>query len=134
MSDFDKYKQRGAGGTPGGLGSFLFGLILTLIGGYMLLTEIRVTTGFWGFRLFGGISPFGATMIIFIIGVVLLFMDAKSKIGWVLAGGSLLFALIGIIANLQVYFANTSLYVLLVMLVLFFGGIGLMLRALRSVE
>ena len=129
--------KTGAGGTPGGLGSFLLGAVMTLAGGYMFLNQVQVSTGFWGYRFgFGGIgiSAFGATMVVFMIGVVLVFFNSKSMIGWIISGGSLLAVFIGIIVNLQVYFARTSLYVTLIMFILLFGGIGLMLRALRNVE
>ena len=129
--------KAGAGGTPGGLGTFFLGLVMTISGGYMFLNQVQVSTGFWGYRFgFGGvgISAFGATMVIFMIGVVLIFFDSKGKVGWLVSGGALLAVFIGIIVNLQVYFARTSLYITLIMFVLLFGGIGLMLRALRSVE
>jgi hypothetical protein len=70
--------------------------------------------------------------IFFLLGVVLVFFDVDSKPGRVLIGGSLLFMLVGIIANLRVYFANKSLFVLLGILILLFGGIGLMARALKA--
>ena len=108
---------------------------MSVAGGYMLLTQVQVTTGnFWGRTYFGGITPFGATMILFILGVILLFYDSRKIWGWALAGGSLLLVLIGLIANLRIYLAYTSLYVLLIMLILLFGGLGLILRALRDVE
>lgn len=125
--------KEGAGGTPGGLGSFLLGLVMSLIGGYLLLNTVQVSTGFWGYRMLGGaVTPFGLTMIFFLIGVVLVFFDVDSKPGRLLVAGSLLFMIIGIIASLRVYFWNTSLFVLLGILILLFGGIGLMGRALRS--
>ncbi len=45
------------------------------------------------------------------------------------AGALILVA--GIIVNLQIYFQPTSLYNTLVMLVLLFGGLGLVARSLR---
>ncbi len=125
---------RGAGGTPGGTGDFVLGVVLALIGLYLLSRQVRVTTGFWG-RWFGwgefGVSAFGVTMIILMIGVVLIFQDGRSRLGWVITGGSLLFTLIGIIANLQVVFAPTSLYVTLAILGLLAVGLGLILRGVR---
>lgn len=127
-----EYKN-GPGGTSGGLGQFVIGLIMSLAGGYMLLTTVTVTSGFFGMRWLGGsVSPFGALLILFLLGVGLLFFDGRSKAGWALAGISLLVILIGIIVNLRVYFAPTSLLVTLIMLVLLVGGIGLMARALKA--
>jgi hypothetical protein len=92
-----------------------------------------VTSGFFGSRWLGGsVSPFGAVLILFLLGVGMLFFDGRSKVGWALAVISLLLIFIGIIVNLRVYFAPTSLLVTLIMFVLFVGGIGLMARALKE--
>ena len=134
MNDLDALKGRKRP-PKGTLSQFLLGLAMSVAGGYMLLTQVQVGTGgFWGRTYFGGVTPFGATMILFILGVILLFYDSDKIWGWVLAGGSLVIVLIGLIANLRIYMASTPFYVLLVMLVLLFGGLGLMLRALRHVE
>jgi hypothetical protein len=125
--------KRGAGGTSGGLGQFFIGLLMSLAGGYILTNQIQVTSSFFGARWFGGtISAFGVTLIPFLIGVGLIFFDGRSKPGWVLTILSLLVIFIGIIANLRIYFAPTSLYVTLITLVLLVGGIGLMARALKA--
>lgn len=137
MDDWQAYK-RGAGGTPGGLGTFFLGLIMTLIGGYLLLNQIQVSSGFFGWRyaLFSGfnISAFGVTLILFLLGVGLIFFDGRSKPGWLLTGGGLLLIIVGVLATLRVYLQTTSLYVLLAILVLFVGGLGLMARSLRAME
>ncbi len=124
--------QRGAGGTPGGVGTFIIGVIMALAGGYILTNQIVVTNPFWGYRLpFVGfeLSAFGVTLIPFLIGVGLIFFNYRSVLGWILAGGSLLLIFIGILTNLQVYFAPTSLFITLVMLILLVGGIGLVIRS-----
>src|ERR1051325_9013138 len=43
-------RARSPGGTPGGLGEFLGGLALVVAGGYLLLNQVTVTSGFWSFR------------------------------------------------------------------------------------
>ena len=42
--------KKGAGGTPGGIGDFIFGAVLTLIALYLISNQIRVTSGFFGWR------------------------------------------------------------------------------------
>lgn len=37
----------GAGGTPGGIGQFLIGILLAGIGVYLMLNQVQVTTS-WG--------------------------------------------------------------------------------------
>lgn len=123
--------KRGAGGTPGGIGMFIIGVIMALAGGYMLMNQLIVTNTFWGFRIFGfGVSAFAVTLIFFLIGVGVLFFNYRSLIGWLLTGGSLLAMLIGVITNLQLYFAPASLFVTLGIFILLVGGIALIVRSL----
>jgi hypothetical protein len=120
---------RGAGGTPGGLWEFLLGTGMAVAGGYLLLNQVTVTSGFWSW--WGG-HTFGLTLVPFIFGVGLLFFDGRSKPGWLLMFAGLVIIFSGIIANLQIYFRQTTLFETLVMLVLLAGGIGLVARSLRS--
>ena len=120
---------RGAGGTPGGLGEFLIGLAMAAAGGYWLTSSVTVTSGFW---ILWGYNAFGLTLVPLIFGIALLFFNGRSKIGWLLLFVGSVFILAGILMNLQIYFRNTSLFNMLVMLVLLFGGIGLIARSLRS--
>ena len=69
-------------------------------------------------------------MIPFIIGVGFLFANGSSKLGWALTGGSLVAIISGVLANL--YFAPTSLWNTLLILVLLAGGVGLVIRSLRA--
>lgn len=120
---------RGPGGTPGGLGQFLFGLAMAAAGGYMLTSRVSVTSGFWHFW---GYNAFGLTLVPFILGIVLLFFNGRSIAGWLLLFVGVVLILAGVILNLQIYFQHTSLFELIVMLVLLFGGIGLLARSLKS--
>lgn len=117
------------GGTPGGLGYFLFGLVLTCLGGYFLANQVSVVGSYWSFY---GANTFGLTLVPLLIGVGLLFWNGKSLAGWVLTIAGALFILAGVIANMHIYFRPTSLFNTLVMLVLFVGGLGLIARALGS--
>lgn len=129
-------KLKGAGGTAGGIKHFFIGIIMALSGGYLLTNQIQVRTGYWGYRfhLFGGIniSSFGITLIPLLLGIAMLFFNGRSKVGWILTGGSGLLIFIGIISNLHVYFLQTSLYVTLIILILLFGGLGLIARSLKT--
>jgi hypothetical protein len=117
------------GGTPGGLGSFLFGFAMTCVGGYLLSNQVLVGSSYWGFY---GTNTFGITLLPMLIGIGILFFGGRSAIGWLLTGGGALFILAGVIANLHIYFQPTSLFNTMVMLILLAGGLGLIARALRS--
>lgn len=128
---------RGAGGSDGGTGTFLIGLIMMIGGGYMLLNGIIVRPNFgMGSRVFGiGGVPItsGMVLIPFMFGIGMIFYDSKNWIGWLLAGGSLVALIFGVIANMTLQFARMSAFDLIVILVLFVGGLGLFLRSLRAV-
>lgn len=119
----------GAGGTPGGVGQFLIGFVLAVVGGWLLLNQVTVTSGAW---MLWGYNSFGLSLLPFAVGVALLFFNGKSLLGWLLSIAGLAIVLAAVIVNLQIYFRPTSLFNTLVMLVLLFGGIGLIARSLRS--
>jgi hypothetical protein len=129
-ADDDERERRfkGAGGTPGGIGMFLFGLALAIAGGYLIMNQVQVTSGYWHWW---GPNTFGLTLLPLIIGVGLLFFNGKSIAGWILAGGGAVIIFVGIISNLQVYFQQTTLFNTILMLTLFVAGLGLMARALK---
>ena len=115
------------GGTPGGLGHFVLGLVLTGLGGYFLANQVGVVGSYWSFY---GSNTFGLTLVPLLIGVGFLFWNGRSIVGWVLTVAGALFILAGVIANMHIYFRPTSLFNTLVMLVLLVGGLGLIARAL----
>ncbi|GAB2511600.1 hypothetical protein [Lysobacter humi (ex Lee et al. 2017)] len=127
--------MRGAGGTEGGIGQFLVGAAMLVGGMYLLLDAIAVNTSFaWGARLFGvggtGITG-GMLLIPFVFGVGLIFFDARSLPGWLLALGSILALVFGVLASVSFSLRGMSAFDLLVILVLAVGGLGLLLRSLR---
>jgi hypothetical protein len=123
--------MQGAGGTSGGVGEFFIGLAMAVGGGYLLTQRVTVTSGFWGY--FGDYG-FGLSLLPLVVGVGLLFFDGQSKLGWVLTLGGALIIFLGVLMNLRIYFAPTSLFNTLVMLVLLGGGLGLIARSLRARE
>ena len=121
--------MRGAGGTAGGLGTFLIGLAMLVVGGYLLLTRVTVGSGAW---LLWGYNAFGLSLLPLLAGIAWLFYDGRSIGGWILAGLGALIILAGILANLHIFFAPTSLFDTLVMLGLLAGGLGMVARSLRA--
>jgi hypothetical protein len=116
------------GGTSGGTGEFLIGLVMACIGGYLLSNQVWVSGSYWGFY---GASTFGVTLVPMLLGIAILFWNGKSSIGWLLTMAGGLFILAGVIANLHVSFQPTTLFNTLVMLILLVGGIALIAKALR---
>ena len=126
--------MRGAGGTPGGSLVFWLGVAMMIGGFYMLLNSIVIRAN-WGFGhslySFGGFGiTSGMIMIPFLFGVGFVFYDSRNMLGWVLAVGSLVALLFGVIASANFNLRNMSAFDLIVMLVLAFGGVGLVLKSL----
>ena len=117
------------GGTSGGLGTFLFGLVMAVAGGYLFLDRVTIVGTSW--RLWGT-SGFGLSLIPLLFGVFLLFLDGRSIVGWLLtiAGAVIIFA--GVLTHLDIFFRPTSLFQTLLMLVLLVGGLALIVRSLRE--
>jgi hypothetical protein len=118
------------GGTPGGLGQFVMGLIMSCVGGYLLSDRVTVVGSYW--NLWGSSNSFGITLIPMLFGVGILFFNGKSRIGWLLTMAGGLFILAGVIANMHIYMQQTSLFNIMVMLVLLVGGLALIARSVRS--
>jgi hypothetical protein len=125
---------RGAGGTPGGIGTFFLGLALVVVGGYLVLNHVQVTSSFtffglWGWSRSGG---FGLTMLPLLIGIGFLFFDGRSVAGWVLSAGGALIILAAILMGLSIHWEPTSLFNTLMMFGMLAAGLGLVFRSLRA--
>lgn len=123
----DERRIRGAGGTPGGIGEFFLGLVMVVIGAYLITNRILVVSSYWSY---GGYSMFGLSLLPLIIGIGILFFNGKSTVGWILLFLSVVIIFAGVLMNLHIYFQATSLFGTIVMIVLLAGGIGLIFRAL----
>jgi hypothetical protein len=123
-------KFEGPGGTPGGLGEFLIGLVMMAIGIYLVFDHVTVTTSPW--RFFGSAgTSFGVTLMPLLIGVGALFFNGRSVIGWGLTFIGMALILIGVLMNLDIYFRPTTLWMTIFMFGLIAGGLGLIAKALR---
>jgi len=129
---------QGAGGTDGGVGQFFLGLVMMVAGGYLFFNAIHITNHFGlGYGLFrvGGVSiTSGLVLIPFIFGVGMIFYNAKNIIGWLLAAASLIMLGFGVIAATEFRFQRMTAAQLIIILVLFVGGIGLFLNSLRRLN
>jgi hypothetical protein len=122
-----EYKFKGAGGTPGGIIEFVISLAMTVAGAYLLTNQVTVTSGFW--RMWG-YNTFGLSLVPLIFGIVFVFFNGRSIIGWILVFIGVVIIGAAILMNLQIYFQPTILFNTIIMLILLFGGIGLIGRAI----
>ena len=121
--------MKGAGGTTGGVGMFFAGAAMVIAGGYLLLARVSVVSGGWHFY---GYNAFGLSLFPLLIGIGMLFYNGRSVSGWLLTAAGALIIVVGIVANLHIYFQTTSLFDTLMMLGLLAAGIGLVARSLRA--
>ncbi len=124
--DFES-KFKGAGGTPGGIIEFVIGLAMTIAGAYLVTNQVTVTSGFWHLW---GFNTFGLSLVPLIFGIGFVFFNGRSIIGWILVFTGVVIIGAAILMNLQIYFQPTSLFNTIIMLILLFGGIGLIGRAI----
>jgi hypothetical protein len=125
-----KRKFEGPGGTPGGLGEALAGLVMIAVGVYIVFDHVTVHTSFWRFFGTPGQS-FGLTLLPLLVGIGALFFNGRSILGWVLLVGGVALILLGILLNLDIYFRPTSLWNTILMFGLIGGGVGLFAKGLR---
>ena len=80
------------------------------------------------------LGPFvaGFLLLPLVVGVGLLFFDARSVGGWILSAVGAAIIVAGILMNMHIWFRPTSLYNTLAMLVLLAGGLGLIARSLKA--
>lgn len=107
---------------------FILGLAMSCIGGYLLVSQVTVIGTYWSFY---GSNSFGITLLPMLFGIGLLFWRGRSVFGWILTIAGALFIFAGIIANLHIFFRPTSPFNTMVILVLLFGGLGLIASGVR---
>ncbi|MDG1406233.1 MAG: hypothetical protein P8Q50_00010 [Octadecabacter sp.] len=127
---------RGAGGTRGGEGNFFIGIVMMIAVGYLLLRGIMVRPQFGLGNAMYAIGGFpvttGLVLVPFAFGVGMVFYNSRKWIGWLLAGGSVVALVVGVIASINFTLVRISAFDLLVIIILLVGGIGLFFRSLRG--
>jgi hypothetical protein len=111
------------------VGTFFVGLAMIVAGGFLLLNQVSVTTGFWHLW---GYDASGLALVPLLAGVALLFFDGKSFLGWILLVTGALIVVAGILVHLRFYLQPASFFSTLIMLGLMAGGLGLVGRSLRA--
>ncbi len=123
-------RLKNPGGTTGGAAEFFIGLAMLAVGGYLFLDNIVVSGGHGAW--FGWRGSSGYLLIPVFVGVVMLFVNGRNVVGWLLALGGLLAIIAGVIAKMNIYFRPATLLETLFMIVLMAGGIGLIAKAIRA--
>ena len=111
---------------------FLAGLAMLIAGLFILSQKVMVTSGFFGSGLsLGGFHlSNGLIMVPFIIGVVWMFASEGSFASKMFTAASVLIVVAAIILSTNISLVSVTLYDWVVILVLIFGGAGLLARIL----
>ena len=132
--------MRGSGGTEGGAGMFATGLVLAAAGVYLFFDSVMVTTGGLGWvsgmmhRGGGGFwetTSMGIIFVPFFIGVIALFYNARLLWAWILTALGLVVIAVEIISRIRFRLDAKTTHLLLI-IVLFAAGLGLILRSYRE--
>ncbi len=136
--------MRGSGGSDGGLGQFVIGLVMSVVAVYLFFDSVLVRTDGGGMisgmmrggRGQGGImetTSMGILFIPFFLGVFALFVNAKQKWAWGLTYIGLGVLAVEILSRIR-FVVNMKLTHLGLMLVLFAAGCAFMFRSYREDE
>lgn len=116
-------------------GRSIMGFIMFVSGLYLLLSSIHVNMShmFHGRYALFNVHGFGITsggiLIVFMLGVGMLFFNAKNPLGWLVTTGALTALIVGVIYNAELSLAQMTGFNLVLILVLLCGGLGLLLSA-----
>ena len=113
---------------------FLGGLIMLVVGLFIFSQKVMVSSSFFGGGIWFGHFRMtnGMIMIPFIIGIVWMFASGGSFLSKVFTGLSVLLILVAIILTTNLSIVRLSLYEWILILVLIFGGAGLVAKTLLA--
>lgn len=111
---------------------FLAGLAMLIAGLFVFSQKVMVTSGFfgYGFRIGGIHMGNGLIMVPFIIGVVWMFVTEGNIASKLFTAASILIVILAVIMTTDIRLMHVTLYEWALILVLIFGGAGLVARIL----
>jgi hypothetical protein len=123
-------------GSNNQISRFAIGLIMLVAGSYLLLNAIHVGYSFYQVYHIRGLGSFtsGYLMIPFMFGIGMIFYNSRNLLGWLLALGSIVMLIVGVITSVRFRLAHMTAFELLTILVLMIGGLGLFLSSLRKIK
>ena len=112
---------------------FLGGLAMLVVGLYIFAQKVMVSSSFLsGMRLGSLNMNNGMIMIPLIIGIIWMFASGGSFISKVFTGMSVLLIVAAIVISTNISLVHMSLYEWVIILVLIFGGVGILARILLA--
>lgn len=112
---------------------FLGGLAMLVVGLYIFSQKVMVSSSFLGGMRIGGLHMNNGMIIIpLIIGIVWMFASGGSFISKVFTGLGVLIIVASIVISTNISLSYISLYEWILILVLIFGGVGILARILLA--
>lgn len=110
---------------------FLGGLVMLVVGLYILAQKVMVSSSFLSGMRLGSMSMNNGMIIIpLIIGIIWMFASGGSFISKVFTGMSVLLIIAAIVISTNISLVHMSLYEWILILVLIFGGVGILAKIL----
>lgn len=108
--------------------SFLLGIVLTIVGAILFLTNVRVSSFTFFFRYNG--TNITAILILLMCILVVVYIVYSNFVTGLLLGIAFLAFVISVIMSMSFYIISMTALEIVVILATFFGGIGLTLRGI----
>ena len=109
---------------------FVGGVIMLVVGLYILSQKVMVSSSYGFFSLWGGRFSSGLIMVPLIIGVVWMFASGGSFVSKVFTVLSVILIIAAIVASTRIWLVTITMYEWVLILVLIFGGAGLVAKVL----
>lgn len=125
------------GGTEGGVILFFGGVVLAALAVWFFFDSVIVTTAGHGWLSgaigghrgggAGNTASMGVLFVPLVLGLIILFYNAKSPAGWILTGLGVVILVIEILSRVRFAMSLKTTHLIL-MFVMFAAGIGMLLR------
>lgn len=110
--------------------SFYVGIVLLLVGVFLVLQNTRVSASWYVWRIGGFGMPTGIVVLPLLVGIGIWVYKPKAIAGKIVAAAGLLFILITIVLSVNIHFMSTGLFNYILMFGTIAAGIALTLRGL----
>ena len=107
---------------------FVVGALLLIIGIFILSKKIVVTSGFFGYTLWGFHMGFGLVVIPLIAGIIWMFYNPNSLWAKILSILGAIFIIVSVILNTGIHLVSMTLYDYIIIIGMICAGIGLLFR------
>lgn len=116
------------------LGLFLGGLAMLVAGLFFFSQKVLVYSSFFstGFSIHGFHLKSGMVIVPFIIGIVWLFVSPKNFAAKLYMGAATLIIIASVIMTTDFHLLTMTLFDWILLLILIFGGLGMILRVLLT--